>query len=158
MLNEGPDSKGNWSQSLVTVGHGCQSLESMCVFSYVCVTFITAGHWGSLSTLDPRLDQLTQARPLCLAPVEQSRGSYWPKLLTDGSSLFSWLKALTCVWPQQDRAGWANGGGSTRPSCSDIRHLVHMWTGDIYTANLLVIFLFMSACKCDNWLFTLISI
>lgn len=40
VINEGLGSRENRSQSLVTVGQGCQSLKSVCA----CVTCITAGH------------------------------------------------------------------------------------------------------------------
>lgn len=73
MINEGLGSRKNQSQSLVTVGQSCHSLESVCDCVCVCVTFITAGHWGSLLTVDPSLDHTTPAWPLCLAPTAEQR-------------------------------------------------------------------------------------
>lgn len=58
VINEGLGSRKNQSQSLVTVGQGCRSLECVCVCAGECVrmTFIAAGHWGSLLTFDPGPD------------------------------------------------------------------------------------------------------
>lgn len=52
VINAGLGSRENLSQSLVTLGQGCQSLERLCVrvcarvsvCARVCVAFITAGH------------------------------------------------------------------------------------------------------------------
>ena len=49
--------------------------ECVCLCSCVCVCVkcITAGHWGSLLTVEPSLDHLTPTWPLCLAPTAEQR-------------------------------------------------------------------------------------
>lgn len=116
MVNEGLGSREKQSQSLVTVGQGCQS-ES------VCVTFITAGHWGSFLTFDPSLDRLTPAWPICLAPTAEQRVS----LAQAADWWFSSLLLAKCLNLRLSTTGLdriSQQGSTTWPWCADI-HLDH---------------------------------
>ena len=107
--------------------------ECVCLCSCVCVCvwnvllLVTEGVCWQLNpvlTTWPRPDLSVWLRP-------QSRGSYWLKLLTDGAPLLSWPWASTRACPQQDRAGRANRGGSTWPSCTDTAVIYSSFAGGV---------------------------
>lgn len=101
---------GQQKESVTVTGHKVGGHYSMSVCMCVLVTDGVCWHLTPVLTTWPLLDLAVWLRL-------QSRGSWWLKLLTDGSPLFFWLKALTCACPQQDWAGWANRGSATWPSC-----------------------------------------
>lgn len=101
------------------ISHSHWSLSDRAASQGLCVTFITAGHWGSLLTFDPSLDHLTLAWPICLAPTAEQRVS----LAQAAEWWFSSLLLAKCLNLRRQHTtgldGMSQQGRTTWPSCAD---------------------------------------